>query len=268
MAFNHFEFFDLGYLDYLSYKDTFIHRIDPRAKLIVSLIFVITVVSYSKYEIFSLFPFFFFPIFIATMADLPVKVIIKKIVIVSPFALIVGIFNPIMDNKIFTVLFGLSITGGWISYFSIIVKFILTISTCFILIATTSFPGICLALEKLKVPKIFVLQLMFLYRYIFVLGEEVVRTSRARELRSFGKNGYQLSTTSNILGNLLLKTIDRSERIYQSMCSRGFVGYINIIKKTNFTLIDFFYMIILSSIFILLRIFPVSYIIGNILRSN
>ncbi|MBI5207324.1 MAG: cobalt ECF transporter T component CbiQ [Candidatus Firestonebacteria bacterium] len=268
MAFNQFEFFDLGYLDYLSYKNTFIHRIDPRAKLIVSLIFIIIIISFPKYEVSSLFPFFFFPIFLIVLADLPLKIILKKIVIVSPFALMVGIFNPIFDRKIFFTIFNIGITGGFISYFSIIIKFVLTISAALILIATTSFPGICVALEKLKVPKIFVLQLMFLYRYIFVLGEEVARTSRARELRSFGKNGYQLSTTSNILGNLLLKTIDRSERIYQSMCSRGFVGYINIIKKTNFTLIDFFYMIILSSIFILLRIFPVSYIIGNILRSN
>ncbi|MBI4649893.1 cobalt ECF transporter T component CbiQ [Candidatus Desantisbacteria bacterium] len=265
MSFNQFEFFDLGYLDYLSYKDTFIHRIDPRAKLIVSLIFIITVISFPKYEISSLFIYFFFPIFLIAMADLPAKVIIKRIFIVSPFALMIGIFNPIIDRKVIITIYGLGITSGWISYFSIIIKFILTVSTGFILIATTSFPGICLALEKLKVPKVFVLQLMFIYRYIFVLGEEVVRTMRARELRSFGKKGYELSIAGNILGTLLLRTIDRSERIYQSMCSRGFTGNINLSKKINFTLTDLLYTLILSAMFIVLRFFSGSYAVGRML---
>lgn len=28
------EYFNLGYLDALSYQDTFVHRLDPRAKLL------------------------------------------------------------------------------------------------------------------------------------------------------------------------------------------------------------------------------------------
>lgn len=265
MAFNQSEFFNLGYLDYLSYKDTFIHRLDPRAKLIVTFVFICMVISFPKHEISGLVPFLIFPVALIALADIPLNIILKKLVIVSPFALMVGIFNPILDRKILISLFGIGISGGWISYLSIIIKFTLTISSALILIATTSFPGICMAMKKLGLPNIFVLQLMFIYRYIFVLGEEVVRTNNARELRSFGKKGYEIFTAGNILGSLLMRTIDRSGRIYQAMCARGFNGEINLFKKNKFLLKDLLYIIVLSSFFIFLRLFPLSKFIGKIL---
>ena len=67
------------------------------------------------------------------------------------------------------------VSGGWLSFLSILIKFVLTVSTAFLLIAVTSFPGICEALERLKLPKVFVIQLLFLYRYLFVLLEESPR---------------------------------------------------------------------------------------------
>ncbi|MDD5772031.1 MAG: cobalt ECF transporter T component CbiQ [bacterium] len=263
MSFNQSEFFDLGYLDYLSYKDTFIHRLDPRAKFIVTLVFIFMVISFPKHEISGLIPFLIFPVILVALADIPIKIILKKLIVVSPFALMVGIFNPMLDRKILISLFGIGISGGWISYLSIIIKFILTISSALILIATTSFPGICMAMENLGMPNIFILQLMFIYRYIFILGEEVVRTNNARELRSFGKKGYEILTAGNILGSLLLRTIDRSERIYQAMCARGFNGKINLFKKSRFLLKDFLYIILLSGFFIFLRLFPLSQFIGK-----
>lgn len=249
------EFLDLGYLDYLSYKDSFIHRLDPRVKLITTLVFTIAVISFPKYEVSSLMPYFLFPVVSATLADIPAKIIIKRLVVIAPFGLMVGIFNPILDRRIILSVCGFGISAGWVSYSSILVKFILTVSSAIILIATTSFPGICLALERLKVPKIFVLQLMFLYRYIFVLGNEIVRTLRARELRSFGKKGYEIFTAGNILGSLLLRTIDRSERIYQAMCSRGFNGEINLLRKNEISSRDFVYTAASCGFFVLLRLF-------------
>ena len=81
----------------------------------------------------------------------------------------IGIFNPLIDTHVILTPFGIPVTGGWMSFLSIIVKFILTVSTALLLIAVTSFPGICEALERLKLPKVFVIQLLFLYRYLFVL---------------------------------------------------------------------------------------------------
>jgi len=53
------KYYNIGFIDQLSYKDTFVHRLDPRAKLIATLLFLFTVISFSKYELTALLPFFF-----------------------------------------------------------------------------------------------------------------------------------------------------------------------------------------------------------------
>ena len=73
-----------------------------------------------------------------------------------------------------------------------------------LLIATTGFPAICMALEKLGAPKIFTVQLLMLYRYLFVLIEESIRTIRAYTLRSFSRKKLRYDIFKQLLGNLLL----------------------------------------------------------------
>jgi len=232
------EYLDMGLLDDLSYGNTFVHRLDPRAKLLTTLVFVIVVVSFSKYEIAGLMPFFLFPTVIIAAGNIPLRLIVKKILIVSPFALAIGIFNPILDTGPMVRLGQITITSGWVAYFSILIKFILTITAALILIATTSFQGVCFALEKLGVPTVFVVQLMFLYRYLFVLVGEVARTLQAYNSRSFGNGSPPIRVFTQILGNLFLRTVDRSERIYAAMASRGFDGTVRFLRPHGIKVVE------------------------------
>lgn len=256
------EFFNIGYLDTLSYRQTFIHRINPGIKLIVSLAFILTVVSLPKYEVHRLLPFFIFPVFLISAGDIPAGVILKKIIVVSPFVLFAGMFNPLLDTNIIYRISGLSISGGWISYASIIIKFVLTVSAALLLIATTSFPGICFALDKMRVPKIFVMQLLFIYRYLFVLAEEAMRIVRARNMRAFGKHGSDIRTFINITGVFLLRSMERSERIYHAICSRGFDGQIRLLRDFRIDLADIMFAVISVSVFITLRTFDIVQLLG------
>lgn len=232
------EYFNLGYLDTLSYKDTFIHRLDPRAKLLSTLAFIVTVVSFPKYELAGLIPFFFFPVLLFVLGDIPVKIIMKKVLLVSSFAFFIGIFNPVVDRRIVHSLLGIPVSGGWISFFSIMIKFSLTISTALLLVATTSFPGICHALQKLGMPELFVSQLLFLYRYLFVLTEETMRVVRARDMRSFGNRGNGMKAYISLVGTLFLRTVEKAERIYQAMLSRGFTGRLHSMKLYRLSVAD------------------------------
>ena len=258
------EYFNIGYLDTLSYKQTFIHGVNPVIKLVVTLVFIFSVVSFPKYEIHRMIPFFMFPVFVISIGDIPVKVILKKLLVVSPFVLFIGIFNPVFDTEIIYSVFGISVSGGWVSYASMIIKFILTISSALLLIATTSFPGICFALERLRIPRIFVVQLLFLYRYIFVLVEEVMKIIRARNMRSFGNKGKDIKSVINILGVLLVRSIERSERIYQAICSRGFDGQIRLLKdyKTGFA--DIIFAVITIAVFIIFRKYDITKMFGEL----
>ncbi len=259
------EYFNIGYLDSLSYKDTFVHRLDPRVKLLVSFTFIFFVVSFPKYELPGLMPFFIYPVFLLAAGEIPLRIIAKKVLFVSPFAIFIGVFNPVFDTNVIFTLYGIPITGGWISFLTIIVKFILTVSTVLLLIAVTSFPGLCEALERLKLPRVFVIQLLFLYRYLFVLFEDALRMSRAREARSFGKRGREIKTFIKLISVLLLRTLERSEKIYQAMLSRGFRGEIKVPKRYKLGPQDILFAVSSIVIFYAFRDFNIVGFIGETL---
>jgi len=250
-------------MDLLSYQDTPVHKIDPRAKLITALFFILTVVSFGKYQISMLVPFIIFPIYLLTAGNIPVLYILKKVLYVSPFAVMIGIFNPLYDSSIMIYPCGIGISGGWISFISIMMRFTLTVSTALALIACTGFNNICFALNRLGAPKIFAVQLLFLYRYIFVLAEEAARMVRARNLRSFDGKGRGIKSYGPLLGNLLLRTINRAERIHMAMVSRGFDGNIRIMNRYKSGYREFLFVIIWSLIFLLLRFVNIPQAAGN-----
>jgi cobalt/nickel transport system permease protein len=257
------KYFDVGRLDRLSYQETCVHRLDPRAKVIATMLFLITVISFPKYEVVALAPFFLFPVLLMTIGEIPVRFIIKKIIVVSPFAIFIGIFNPLLDTGTAIVISGIPISAGWLSFLSILLKFALTISAALLLIATTSFPGVCHALRRLGFPSLFVSQLLFLYRYLFVLMEEVMRMTRARDMRSFGMHGTGVKVFVRLFGILFLRTVDRAERIYYAMLSRGFQGDIPTIKRSRLSAADLTFMATTIAFLGVFRFFPITEEIGR-----
>jgi cobalt/nickel transport system permease protein len=256
----------IGRLDRLSYKDTIVHRLDPRAKVFATMLFAISVVSFPRYEVLSLLPFFLFPVLMATLGDIPPGFIARKVVAVSPFAVFLGIFNPVFDPGVVAIAPGLSVSAGWISFASILVKFALTISAALLLIATTSFPGICRGLRRLGIPAIFVSQLLFLYRYLFVLLEETIRVVRARDMRSFGTRGTGVRVLVRIVGTLFLRTVERAERIYGAMLARGFRGELPSMRREALRPSDAAFLLTAGGYFALCRFVPVPQMIGRLVR--
>lgn len=257
------KYYNIGFLDQLSYKNTLVHRLDPRAKLVVTLLFLFTVISFPKYEITALLPFFLYPMLLMTIGEIPFMFIIKKVLLVSPFAFFIGIFNPLLDSGQILFFNGLSISAGWLSFISILIKFTLTVSTALLLIATTSFPGICHALKQLRLPSIFVSQLLFLYRYIFVLMEETMRIVRARNMRSYGKSGKGIKVFVRLAGILFIRTIERAERIYFAMLSRGFHGDMPTLRRFQIKPFDLIFASSTIAFLFVFRFYSVTEILGR-----
>ena len=255
---------DLKRLDLLANNDSGIHRLDARAKVLVTCVFILCVVSYDRYELAALFPFFIFPAVLISLADLPPLFIAKKIALLCPFVLVVGIFNPLFDREVLVNLGPLAISGGWISFASILVRSILTVGAAFILVGVTGFTAVCQALERLGMPQVFAVQLLFLYRYIFVLSEEGDRASRARELRSCGKKGLGIRSFSSLIGHLLLRTWQRAERIHMAMLARGFTGRFHAYRQSSFGKKELLFVLGWSMLFILLRFNNASQLLGTV----
>jgi cobalt/nickel transport system permease protein len=257
--------FDIGYLDTLSSGTTALHQLDPRAKLITTLIFIIMVVSLGKYEISMMIPFVIYPLAMIVSGELPFNYLLKKIILVAPFAVLIGIFNPFMDREVLVQIGSLNISGGWISFFSIMIRFGLTVSAALILISLTGFNTVCMALKKLGVPRPFVIQLLFLYRYIFVLIDETSRMVRARSLRSFASGGIHFKVFVSLIGQLLLRTLDRAQRIHLAMCCRGFDGHIRINRPMKFGYNEIRFTLAWSLLFVLFRFYNIPLKMGELI---
>ncbi|NQU63733.1 MAG: cobalt ECF transporter T component CbiQ [SAR324 cluster bacterium] len=248
-------FLELGYMDTLSRQDTAIHRLDPRIKLMTTMMFVTVVVSFGKYELSALFPFFFYPVFLCSAGNISLLYLLKKILLVSPFAIMIGIFNPLLDSQVHYVIGDIRITGGWISFISILLRFVLTVGAALSLIAVTGFNSICIALEKFRIPRVFTVQLMFLYRYLFLLTAEATRMVRAVNLRKPPGKSLGINIFGSLLGHLLLRTLDRAQRIHLAMQCRGFDGHIRTIKRTRIGIPDAVFFLIWSTLFVIMRCF-------------
>lgn len=256
--------YEIRLLDEISKEKSIIHSLNPLSKLTVSFVYIIVTVSFDKYEILGMLPLIFYPIIIMNLSAIPYKPLLQRALLVLPFVLGIGIFNPILDRDIFTSIIGISISGGWISFISLIIKSILTVMCALILISTTGIEGIAFALRKLKVPKIFVLQLLLTYRYISLLIEEVASIWTAYSLRAPGHKGINIHVWGSLLGQLLLRTYDRGERVYNGMVLRGFNGeypYYNTIKLNKY---DLLYTLICICVIIITRIYNIPYLIGSI----
>jgi cobalt/nickel transport system permease protein len=255
---------NIGVLETLANQKSPIHDLDPRIKLLTTLVFIMAVVSFGKYEITGLIPFIIYPVVLIAVGNLPPAYLAKKILLAAPFALMIGICNPLLDRTVMVHLGPVGISGGWISFASIMIRFLLTVSAALILIASTSFNGVCLALEKLRVPTSFVVQLLFLYRYIFVLTEEALRLVRARSLRSFQGRGMGWRVFGYMIGQLLLRTLDRARRIHLAMLSRGFDGKIRLVRPLQLHGKEVAFLLGWSSLFVLMRGYNIPYGLGNL----
>ena len=258
-------FYEIGHLDNLAEADTPLHRLDPRAKILTTAVFVVSVVSFGKYEITGLLPFFLFPAVLVGLGDFPLGFLLRKLLLVSPFVLFIGIFNPWLDRAVLFHLGPVGITGGWLSFFSLLLRFTLTVGAALLLIASTGFTTICMALEKLGSPRIFTVQLLLLYRYLFILIGEAIRMLRAHSLRSFNRQGrITFRVFLQMLGNLLLRTIDRAQRIHMAMLSRAFTGEIRIARQFHFGYQEMLFLAGFSTLFISLRCTGVINLLGRL----
>ncbi len=258
-------FFDISQLDTFANGNSAVHQLDPRAKVITSLVFIVAVVSFDKYTVSQLLPFLLFPICLVAAANLPPGYFIKKLILVAPFVFFVAIFNPFLDHVPLVQIGSVTFSGGWVSFLSIILRFVLSVSAALLLVATTGFVSVCIAVEQLGAPRVFTVQLLFLYRYIFVLIDEGMRMMRAHDLRSFKTKGMRLHIFKQLIGNLLLRTLDRSQRIHMAMLCRGFDGEIRTLHRYRFTRYDLGFTLCCSVLFICMRLYNVPQALGGFL---
>jgi len=206
----------------LALGETAIHQLHPFTKLTSSLVFITAVVSFRRYDAVPLAPFLFFPVVIAALAEIPYRALISKLLIALPFCLFAGIINAIFDRNTAWVLWGMPVSYGMVSLLTILLKMVLSVSTALLLSATTPLSELSAQLRRLRVPFVFVTVFEMTYRYMGVLLEEAHSMTMAYLLRSAGKKALEMRHMGSFVGQLLLRGLNRAERVYSAMLCRGY----------------------------------------------
>jgi cobalt/nickel transport system permease protein len=249
-------------LDAVSTRSNALAQIDPRARILTTLTFIVVVVSFGHYTVLALVPFALFPVVLGALGDIPFRRIAHQVLMASPFAIMMGIFNPLLDPAPLVILFGVPISGGWVSLTSILLRFALTVSAALVLVVSTGLQPLCRGLEQLGVPHLFTMQLMFFQRYALILAGEASRMRMAHALRA-GASKLRLSTYASLLGHLLLRSLDRSQRIHQAMIARGFEGSLQGSRTAPWRTSDSIFLVVCISAFGVARFINLPDVLGR-----
>jgi cobalt/nickel transport system permease protein len=196
----------------------------PRVRLLLALAAVLLV---------SMTP----PTFAAPLAAVPcsvVSIIVALAVAAAAIAVRISpkylgtrlaIFAPLLALIAASIPLSHGLQTGWFGMGAVWIKGLVSFAAMLVLAWTTSAEELLRALRQLHVPALFVATLSFMNRYLYVASEELVRMRRARAARTFEHApAAPLRTTAGLIGMLLVRSFERSERVHAAMLARGFDG--------------------------------------------
>ncbi len=250
-----------AHIDKFAYQDSPVHRLDSRVKFVVVLVFTALVISLPRTSVSILACYAVGPFAILVLAGIPLKFVFKHILLVSPLVLILALSCPLYDRTPVSVAFGpfaWNTTTGWMRCFTIIGKFTVTMLALIALVSTTRFNDLLTGLQRLGLPRLLVIQLGFLYRYIFVLIDRAHRILRARAGRKMRRLKFkaELQIAAAMLGSLFIRSIDDAEHINIAMQARGFDGNWRTLSKLQFRRCDLLFLLA-AAVFMLALYFVV-----------
>jgi len=211
---------------------------DARVKLILTLAFIIFIslsptAAWPAYILFLVIP-----ISMAILSHLGIWFVFKRAFIALPFILaaIPLLFTGSEPRLIWQIIPGWNLaisSEGALRFISIGLKSWISIQAAILLAATTRFPDLLTALKQVRIPDLLVAIIGLMWRYLFVIVDEAktmtyARASRSASLLETKRTGgtllWRANVTGGMAGTLFLRSIERSDRVYSAMLSRGYTG--------------------------------------------
>jgi cobalt/nickel transport system permease protein len=197
------------FIDRYSRIDSPVHSLSSGLKVTISLILILIVVLSPVKYVYLFVTVVILLLTIILISKIPLTFFLKKLLLFEPFILTIAILTLLQPN-------------GVVIFTSILVKSTLSLVTVVLLSNTTPFSELLNVLRKAHVAPLFITLLALMYRYLFILIDEIEHMKVARTSRTFTKkSSRKWSFLTLILGQLFIRTTERAERIYSAMCARG-----------------------------------------------
>ncbi len=202
-----------------------LNRIDARARLVTTLFFLLVMLSVPADRLSELMLYFIFPLAMSAMGGIDYVRLLGRSLTVVPFVALIGLSNVICDRETVMTVGRIAVTRGWVEFFSILLRGVMSVQAVMLLIRSTGYCRLCRSMQRLCVPAVISTQLLMVYRYTYVFVEEALAMSRARSARGFGRRAYPLKMWGTMIGQLLMRAFERSRLIDRAMSARGFTGH-------------------------------------------
>lgn len=229
----------IHFLDPFQGGNSLIHKTDARVKLLLALAFILTT-TLTPLGAWSLyFLLLVLVISLEILSGVGWGYFLKRSSLAIPFVLAaLPLLFTVPGSQLFSYSLGsweisASIPGAE-RFASIAMKSWISVHMAILLTATTEFPDILVAMRVLRIPRMLVAIFGLMWRYLFVFSDEALRLLRARTarssvagipgLRSGGTITWRAQTAGGLAGNLFVRSLERSERIYAAMLTRGYDG--------------------------------------------
>lgn len=233
-----------SFIDRYADLDSPLHLLEARSKIIGFTALIAGVLAVSPASRYGFLPYFFLAAIMMGVSQIPLNFIVSRTLLILPFVLLAGIAAPWKGSV------------GFAWFAALVMRSLLCLILLVILTNTTRFPEFLRGLRRLGVPRILVLNLGFLYRYLFVLTDEAMRMRMARDCRRVGRMPprAEFRLLGSMLGSLLIRSFERAERMYQAMLSRGHSTDFPVLAPRSFGWRDLLFLaLVVSFLYLVLR---------------
>lgn len=204
------------FLDRYSRGNTVFHRLDPRVKIVAVVVFIVGTLSTptGAWPVFGALGCVVYAALV--VAEIPNRYLLQRLGLLLPPVLGLALSAPLSRG----------LQGGWELAATMTLRSVLSFTSGLWLVNTTPFESLLVALSRLGFPRRFVELLAFMYRYVFVVFDELARMRTAQRSRTVTRPGLFASwySAAGLLGMLLIRSLNRAERIHGAMCARGWTG--------------------------------------------
>jgi len=226
-------------------KDSPVHRLDPRVKIVGLIGLVVVSVSLPPGSWLAFAAVMAILVGLVAVARLHPLHVLRRMTIEVPFLLAAATLPfTVEDGLVLGATAGLKITVG--------------VLAMVILSSTTPFPRLLRGFELLKTPRLIVVIVAFMWRYLHVLADEVSRMKTARAARGYsaGRIRQALAPTGALISTLFVRSLERGERVYLAMLSRGYSGSMpaTAVERLALRAVDVSFLATLAALLVLIRV--------------
>ena len=245
-----------SFIDKYSELRSPLHDLDPRVKFIAFFLSILIMVSEPHGEMKSFILYYALILIFIVLSRIPLKFYFQRIIFVLPFLLALSLLLPLSlwagEDAAVTKDHSNAIYLG----LSLLLKTLGAVLLLTLLVSTNKFHKLLKGLRLLKMPEVLGQITAVMYRYVFILNDERIRTLRAKESRTPGKlRSNPLKVYGNLAALIFLRSWERAHVVYNSMLSRGFSGNFPDQRELNMMPKDMVFLTAVTTGFLLIRIF-------------